>query len=105
MPQRQRVAALVCEVPCSGKKKRLAIASYAAVSLPAARKARDAAKLRKAAGIDPLQPQKMGKLKASSTGGDTFKEIALPRRAKPLENWSPGRVDRTKGPLERDLFP
>ena len=88
-----------------GKEKRLAIGSYPAVSLTAARKARDAAKLQKAAGVDPLEARKLGKLKASSTGGDTFKEVALHWHAKQVENWSPGHAERTKRQLERDLFP
>lgn len=71
------------------KQKRLAIGRCPTVSLTTKRKSRDAAKFRKAAGIDPLQPQKMGKLKASSTGGDTFKEIALPWRAKPIGDLEP----------------
>ena len=60
-----------------GKEKQLAMGSYPAVSLTAARKARDAAKVQKAAGADPILVRKVEKLKAIRTGGDTFKAIAL----------------------------
>ena len=40
-----------------GKETRLALGSYPAVSLTAARRAQAAAKLQKADGIDPVQPK------------------------------------------------
>ena len=43
-----------------GKEKQLAMGSYLAVSLTAARKARDLAKVQKAAGADPAQDAQMG---------------------------------------------
>ena len=60
-----------------GKEGRLALGSYPAVTLTAARKARDAAKLQKATGADPVQVRKIEKLKATRTQGDTFKLVAL----------------------------
>ena len=44
-----------------GKEGRMALGSYPAVSLSAARKARDAAKLTKANGADPVQVRKVEK--------------------------------------------
>ena len=55
----------------------MAFGSYPDVSLTAARKARDAAKLQKSEGTDPVQARKLDKLKATRNTGDTFKAIAL----------------------------
>ena len=88
-----------------GKEGRMALGSYPAVSLADARKARDAAKQQKAAGVDPVQARKVEKLKGTREGGDTFKAVALEWHAKQESEWSPGHADRTKRQLERDLFP
>ena len=66
----------------AGAEKQLALGSYPAVTLTAARKARDAAKLQKSQGADPVQVRKVEKLKASRTDGDTFKIVALEWYAK-----------------------
>lgn len=71
----------------------------------AARQARDAAKMQKAAGVDPIQARKLEKLKGAREGGDTFKAVALEWHEKQVGNWSPGHADRMKRQLERDLFP
>ena len=60
-----------------GKEKQLALGSYPDVSLKSARLARDAAKLQKSEGVDPVQARKLEKLKATRHSGDTFKAIAL----------------------------
>ena len=77
-----------------GKEKQLALGSYPDVGLTAARKARDAAKLQKAAGLDPVQARKVEKLKATNPAGDTFQAVAL--------EW---HAERALRQLERDLFP
>ena len=82
----------------------MALGSYPAVSLADARKARDAAKQQKAAGVDPVQARKVEKLKGTREGGDTFKAVALEWHAKQESEWSPGHADRTKRQLERDLL-
>ena len=79
--------------------------SYPAVSLTAARKARDAAKVQKAAGADPILVRKVEKLKAIRTGGDTFKAIALDWYGKQAPQWSASHADRKLRQFERDLFP
>jgi len=56
----------------AGKEYRLALGSYPTVGLTAARRARDAAKLQKAEGTDPIQAKKVEKLKAVNPAGDTF---------------------------------
>jgi integrase len=88
-----------------GKEKQLAMGSYPAVSLTAARKARDAAKLQKAAGADPVMVRKVEKLKATRTDGDTFKAIALEWYGKQAPQWSESHADRMLRQFERDLFP
>lgn len=89
----------------AGAEKQLALGSYPAVTLTAARKARDAAKLQKSQGADPVMVRKVEKLKASRTDGDTFKIVALEWYAKQAPQWSAGHAERSLRQLERDLFP
>lgn len=88
-----------------GKEKQLALGSYPDVSLKSARLARDAAKLQKSEGYDPVQARKVEKLKATRTSGDTFKAIALEWYAKQAPQWSDSHAGRMLRQLERDLFP
>ena len=88
-----------------GKEGRLALGSYPGVSLTMARKARDAAKLQKSEGCDPVQARKLEKFKAGRTDGDTFKAVALEWYGKRAPQWSPSHAERSKRQLERDLFP
>lgn len=88
-----------------GKEKQLALGSYPAVGLTAARKARDAAKLQKAGGHDPVQIRKVEKLKATRSDGDTFKAVALEWYGKQAPQWSESHADRMLRQFERDLFP
>jgi integrase len=89
----------------SGKEKQLALGSYPEVTLKAARLARDAAKLQKAEGFDPVQVRKVEKLKAGRTAGDTFKVVALEWYKKQAPVWSESHAGRVLRQLERDLFP
>jgi len=88
-----------------GKEKQLALGSYPAVGLTAARKARDAAKLQRAEGSDPIAARKLEKLKGGLDRGHTFQAVALEWHAKQAEGWSVGHAERTLRQLERDLFP
>jgi len=88
-----------------GKEKQLALGSYPSVTLTAARKARDAAKLQKSEGLDPVQVRKVEKLKAIRTDGDTFKAIALEWYKKQAPQWSESHAGRMLRQFERDLFP
>lgn len=88
-----------------GKEKQLALGSYPDVSLKSARLARDAAKLQKSEGIDPVQARKLQKLKATRNTGDTFKAIALEWYGKQAPLWSESHAGRMLRQLERDLFP
>lgn len=84
---------------------RLALGSYPAVGLTAARRARDAAKLQRAEGTDPTQARKVEKLKAVNPAGDTFKVVALEWYEKQEPQWSEAHAVRAKRQFERDLFP
>ena len=88
-----------------GKETRLALGSYPTVGLTAARRARDAAKLQKAGGTDPVQARKVEKLKATNPAGDSFKVVALEWYEKQEPQWSEAHATRAKRQLERDLFP
>jgi integrase len=88
-----------------GKETRLALGSYPAVGLTAARRARDAAKLQKAEGTDPIQARKVEKLKAMNPAGDSFKVVALEWYEKQEPQWSEAHAVRAKRQFERDLFP
>ena len=57
----------------AGAEKQLALGSYPEVTLTAARKAREAAKLQKSEGRDPVQVRKVEKLKSLTPTVDTFK--------------------------------
>lgn len=88
-----------------GKEGRLALGGYPAVGVMAARRARDAARLKKADGLDPVEARKVERLKAVNPTGDTFKVVALEWYEKQAPQWSEAHATRSKRQLERDLFP
>ena len=88
-----------------GKEGRLALGSYRKLTLKAARKARDAAKLQKSEAADPIKLRKLEKLKATRPDGDTFKAVALEWYGKQPPQWSDSHAERSLRQLERDLFP
>ncbi len=88
----------------NNKEKQLALGSYPAVSLTAARRARDAAKHQKATGVDLVQARKVEKLKATNPEGDSFQVAALEWHAKQSPVWSEGHAARALRQFERDLF-
>lgn len=83
----------------------MALGSYPGVTLNAARQARDAAKLQKSSGVDPVHARKLEKLKGMRLGDDTFQTVALEWHAKQVGKWSLSHAERTKRQFERDLFP
>lgn len=87
------------------KETRLALGSYPNVGLNAARRARDAVKLKKADGINPIQARKVEKLKAVNPAGDSFRVVALEWYEKQESQWSDTHATRAKRQFERDLFP
>ena len=88
-----------------GKEKQLALGGYPEMSLTAARKAREAAKLNKSEGRDPIQLRKVEKLRAITLDADTFKVTALEWYEMKLSSWSSHYAIREKRNLEKDLFP
>lgn len=88
-----------------GKEGRLALGGYPTVGVMAARRARDAARLKKADGIDPVEARKVEKLRAVNPSGATFKVVALEWYDKQAPQWSEAHATRSKRQLERDLFP
>ncbi len=88
-----------------GKEMRLALGSYPVVSLKAARSARDAAKLQKADGVDPVQARIVKKLKAATPAENTFKAAALEWLEQGKGGWSDTHYVREKRNLDKDLIP
>ena len=88
-----------------GKEKQLALGGYPEMSLTAARKAREAAKLNRSEGRDPIQLRKVEKLRAITLDADTFKVAALEWYEMKLSSWSSHYAIREKRNLEKDLFP
>ena len=88
-----------------GKEGRMSLGSYPDVGPKDARKARDAVKLQKSQGADPVMARKVEKLKAITPDGDTFKATALEWYAMKLDGWSSHYAIREKRNLEKDLFP
>ncbi|MEY4979912.1 MAG: hypothetical protein RLZZ352_2182 [Pseudomonadota bacterium] len=87
-----------------GKETRLALGSYPEVTLAAARKARDAARLQKAHGTDPIEARKLGKLHRKPEGV-TFEEVARAMYELKAPTWSDTHRVRTERILNADLIP
>jgi integrase len=87
------------------KEKKLALGSYPTVTLTAARKARDAAKIQKAEGIDPLQARQVEKLKATVGTGDTLLATASDWLERGQPNWSATHYVRERRNITKDLIP
>ena len=88
-----------------GKEGRMALGSYPDIGPKDARKARDAAKLEKSKGRDPVQVRKVEKLKTLTPAGNTFKATALEWYEQKSGSWSSHYAIREKRNLEKDLFP
>lgn len=88
-----------------GKEKLMALGVYPAVSLNAARRLRDEAKLLKATGVDPMEQRKIAKLKAMNPDGETFKAVALEWLKRQMPLWSEVHAKRCTRQFEKDLFP
>lgn len=89
-----------------GKEGRMALGSYPAVGLAAARAARDAARATKGAGVDPVATRKAGMLKAACAGlGDTFGEVASEWYERKATGWSQPHASRERRNLEGQLIP
>ncbi len=89
----------------NGKEGRIALGSYPDVTLTAARKARDIAKLQKSEGIDPVQARQVEKLKATVGADDTFSATANDWLELGKPNWSETHYVRERRNITKDLIP
>ena len=89
----------------NGKEGRLALGSYPDVTLTNARKARDAAKLQKDNGIDPVLARQVEKLKSTVGTGDTLAATASDWLARGKPNWSDTHYVRESRNITKDLIP
>ena len=89
----------------NGKEGRLALGSYPAVTLKAARQARDEATAKKADGMHPVQARQVEKLKAAVGSGDTFEETAREWLERKRPGWSVTHYERERRNIEKDLMP
>lgn len=88
-----------------GKEGRMPLGSYPDVGPKDAREARDAAKLQKDEGRDPVMVRKVEKLKASVGSGGTFAATADDWLARGKPNWSDTHYVREHRNIEKDLKP
>ena len=88
-----------------GKETRLALGSYPAVNLKAARTARDAAKLQKSHGTDPVEARKLSKLAKAATGATAYEAVAREFHGVKAPGWSPGHAAKWLRMNELYLFP
>jgi integrase len=83
-----------------GKEKKLSLGAYPAIDLPAARKARDAAKDRLAEGKDPALIKQREKAADLAEAGDTFSAVATDyfdfRQRDAKKRWAPATMERAK---------
>ena len=88
-----------------GKEKRLALGAYPAVSLRAARDARDTARTQLANSIDPSAHKKAQKAALTAAASDTFESLAREWHAGQTRVWSDIHATNVMARLERDVFP
>lgn len=79
-----------------GREKLLVLGSFPDMPLPSARGAREAARARLAAGVDPGKKVERG---------DSFEAIARAWHAHQLAHWSPAHAEDVLACLVRDVFP
>lgn len=85
-----------------GREKKLSIGAYPDVSLSEARKRRDEARVQLATGKDPSREKQLAKLRAWSTAGNSFGEVAaefLEKRDR--EGMSAATVEKSKYYISR----
>ena len=90
-----------------GKESRLALGSYPAMSLKAARTARNDAKKTRQAGTNPVQQRKADALASKASNATTFEAVARELHAVKAtpDGWSDNHAAQWLRCLERDLFP
>lgn len=88
-----------------GKESRLALGSYPAMSLKAARASRDKARHMRASGTNPVHARQLEKAAASASRGTTFEAVAREMVAAKSGGWSPRHAEKWLRMVEKDLFP
>lgn len=88
-----------------GKEKRLALGSYPATSLKAARDGRDSARKTREAGTDPVQRRKAEKLAQAVSAATTFEAVAREFHTTKKAGWSEHHGAQWLRSMEKDLFP
>lgn len=88
-----------------GKEKRLALGSYPAVSLKAAREARDEARKQQREGTDPVHRRHLDKLERKASAAITFEAVAREFHGLQAHRWSERHGKRWLAAVEKDLFP
>ncbi|RQS69841.1 DUF4102 domain-containing protein [Burkholderia sp. Bp8963] len=89
----------------AGKEKLLALGVYPDVTLAAARRKRDEAREKLAAGVDPGEAKKAEKRTARLSAENSFEAVAREWHAKYAPTWSDGHGARILRRLEVDAFP
>ena len=88
-----------------GKETRLALGKYPAVTLKAARLARDEARKLHKAGTNPAQQRRAEKLAAQTQGATTFEAVAREFLAAKRDGWSPAHAEKWERIMAKDMFP
>lgn len=89
----------------TGKEKRLALGSYPATSLKAARGERDKARQVQQTGTDPAQAKRVTKLQNQHRPDETFEAVAREFFAVKASSWSKQYGERWIERMEKDAFP
>ena len=89
----------------AGKESRLALGSYPAVSLKAARSARDEARLMHKRGDNPVQQRRAAKLAQATSAATTFEGVAREFYATKRDGWSESHAAQWLRGMEKDMFP
>ncbi|AOI58176.1 tyrosine-type recombinase/integrase [Burkholderia diffusa] len=89
----------------NGKEKSLALGIYPDVSLSDARKRRDAAREKLAAGIDPNEAKKADKRAAKLAGTNSFEAVSREWLETQRDGWSETYASKVINCLEIDVFP
>ncbi|MGF6777842.1 integrase [Paraburkholderia sp. GAS334] len=88
-----------------GKEKRAALGVYPAVSLLAARKARDSVKEALRAGLDPTHEKRREKLERGISRANSFEAVAREWHTSKVESWAEGYAANVLKVFELDVFP
>jgi len=90
---------------CDGKEGQISLGVYPDVSLKFARKQRDDAREKVAAGIDPSEHRKAQKQSQTDRRASSFEVVAREWLEKYSPSWAANHSTRIKRRLEKDIFP